>query len=91
MSRIGKKPVPLTKGVTASVSGQTISVKGPKGTRQFTATDDVTLTIDGETRRYGPGESYDIPSSVEHGVQVKAGTVAIDVFAEADRYRLKPR
>lgn len=46
MSRIGKKPVGLTAGVSASISGQTIEVKGPKGTRSFTATDDVTLTID---------------------------------------------
>ncbi|OYU38687.1 MAG: 50S ribosomal protein L6 [Pseudorhodobacter sp. PARRP1] len=46
MSRIGKKPVELVKGVSASISGQTIEVKGPKGTRSFTATDDVTLTID---------------------------------------------
>ncbi|MDG3041662.1 50S ribosomal protein L6 [Roseicyclus marinus] len=45
MSRIGKKPVELPSGVSASVSGQTIEVKGPKGTRTFTATDDVTLTI----------------------------------------------
>ncbi|MEI4471745.1 50S ribosomal protein L6 [Frigidibacter sp. MR17.14] len=43
MSRIGKKPVALPKGVTATISGQTIEVKGPKGTRSFTATDDVTL------------------------------------------------
>ena len=47
MSRIGKKPVELPSGVEASVSGQTISVKGPKGTRDFTATDDVTLKVDG--------------------------------------------
>ena len=46
MSRIGKKPVDLVKGVSATISGQTIEVKGPKGTRSFTATDDVTLTID---------------------------------------------
>ena len=45
MSRIGKKPVELPSGVEASVSGQTISVKGPKGTRTFTATDDVTLSV----------------------------------------------
>jgi large subunit ribosomal protein L6 len=49
MSRIGKKPVPLTKGVSASISGQTIEVKGPKGTLSFTATDDVTLAVEGET------------------------------------------
>jgi large subunit ribosomal protein L6 len=46
MSRIGKKPVELPAGVTASVSGQTIEVKGPKATHSFTATDDVTLTVE---------------------------------------------
>jgi large subunit ribosomal protein L6 len=46
MSRIGKRPVPLPKGVEASVSGQTVSVKGPKGSRSFTATDDVTLALE---------------------------------------------
>ncbi len=43
MSRIGKKPVAVPSGVTATISGQTISVKGPKGTLSFTATDDVTI------------------------------------------------
>ena len=43
MSRIGKKPVELPSGVSASVSGQTIEVKGPKGAQSFTATDDVVL------------------------------------------------
>lgn len=45
MSRIGKRPVELPSGVSASVSGQTVEVKGPKGTRGFTATDDVTITV----------------------------------------------
>lgn len=46
MSRIGKKPVELPKGVTAEIKGQTIEVKGPKGTRSFTATDDVDLVLE---------------------------------------------
>ncbi len=46
MSRIGKKPVDLPSGVEAKISGQTIEVKGPKGTRSFTATDDVTLAVE---------------------------------------------
>ncbi|MEY8829182.1 50S ribosomal protein L6 [Sedimentitalea sp. XS_ASV28] len=46
MSRIGKKPVELPSGVTATVSGQTIEVKGPKGARSFSATDDVTLAVE---------------------------------------------
>lgn len=54
MSRIGKKPVALVKGVSASVSGQTIEVKGPKGTRSFTAGDDVTITVDGEAVKVTP-------------------------------------
>ncbi len=32
MSRIGKKPIPLPKGVTFAVEGNTVTVKGPKGT-----------------------------------------------------------
>ena len=36
MSRIGKKPVALPSGVSAAMSGQTIEVKGPKGSRSFT-------------------------------------------------------
>ncbi|ABD53523.1 50S ribosomal protein L6 [Jannaschia sp. CCS1] len=47
MSRIGKRPVELPGGVEASVSGQTVEVKGPKGTRSFKATDDVTVSVDG--------------------------------------------
>jgi len=31
MSRIGKKPVPLPKGVTVAIAGNTVSVKGPRG------------------------------------------------------------
>ena len=41
MSRIGKKPVAIPAGVTASVEGQTVKVKGPKGELAFTLIDDV--------------------------------------------------
>lgn len=48
------------------------------------------LTIGGVTKTYGPGDSWDIPDGVEHSVTIKAGSRAIDVFAEPDRYPLKP-
>lgn len=32
MSRIGKKPIPLSKGVDVKVTGRLVTVKGPKGT-----------------------------------------------------------
>ena len=54
MSRIGKKPVALVKGVSATISGQTVEVKGPKGTRSFTAGDNVTLTIENDTIKVTP-------------------------------------
>jgi large subunit ribosomal protein L6 len=43
MSRIGKKPVPVPAGVTASVDGQKVSAKGPKGELFFVANDEVKL------------------------------------------------
>ena len=58
MSRIGKKPVEAPKGVTFTVSGQTVEAKGPRGVRRFTATDDVTITLDGAMVSVRPrGES----------------------------------
>ena len=39
MSRIGKKPVEVPKGVTVNVSGQTVSAKGPKGELKFVVND----------------------------------------------------
>ena len=46
MSRIGKRPVELPSGVTAEIKGQTVEVKGPKGARSFTASDDVSLALE---------------------------------------------
>ena len=46
MSRIGKKPIPVPSGVQANVEGQLVRVKGPKGTLQFTAPDDVSVSLE---------------------------------------------
>ena len=46
MSRIGKKPVPLPQGVTAAVSGQTVTAKGPKGELKFVVNDEVLVKFD---------------------------------------------
>ena len=50
---------------------------------------EIVFTIGGETRRYGPGDSYDIGAGVEHGARIMAGTRVIDVLAEPDRYALR--
>ena len=44
MSRIGKKPVPMPSGVSAEVEGQTLTVKGPKGSLSMALLDDLVTT-----------------------------------------------
>ncbi len=41
MSRIGKKPITIPAGVTVTLDGQTVSVKGPKGELSWTVIDDI--------------------------------------------------
>ena len=54
MSRIGKKPVALPSGVTATVDGQTVRVKGPKGELSLTLVDDVTVELGPDGISVGP-------------------------------------
>ncbi|MBD9387691.1 50S ribosomal protein L6 [Rhizobium sp. CG4] len=46
MSRIGKKPVQVPAGITATVDGQKITAKGPKGELFFVANDDIQLKLE---------------------------------------------
>jgi len=43
MSRIGKQPVPVPAGVTLTLDGQAVSVKGPKGQLSFTIPEEIEL------------------------------------------------
>ena len=46
MSRIGKKPVPLPKGVTVDINGQTVKVKGPRGELSRAINPEMKLSLD---------------------------------------------
>ena len=46
MSRIGKKPVPVPAGVTATVDGQTVTAKGPKGELTFVVNNEVLVKME---------------------------------------------
>ncbi len=46
MSRIGKKPIPVPKNVAATVDGQKVTVKGPKGQLSLTLVDDVEVKME---------------------------------------------
>ncbi|MGP9821968.1 50S ribosomal protein L6 [Salinarimonas sp. NSM] len=45
MSRVGKKPVPVPQGVTASVDGQTVKMKGTKGELAFVVPEEVSVAM----------------------------------------------
>ena len=49
MSRIGKRPVELPKGVTVSLEGQTLKVKGPKGELERTLHPEMQIAVEGNT------------------------------------------
>ena len=46
MSRIGKKPIAVPSGVTATVEGQSVTAKGPKGQLNFVVNNEVLVKLD---------------------------------------------
>ncbi len=54
MSRIGKKPIELPKGVTVNVNGRTVNVKGPKGTLNHQLHADIDVKVEGQTLLVSP-------------------------------------
>ena len=54
MSRVGKRPVTIPSGVTASVEGQTVKMKGPKGQLQFIVHDDVEVKFEDGSVKVAP-------------------------------------
>lgn len=79
MSRIGKKPIPLPKGVTATVAGREVKVKGPKGELALTLAEEVSASQAGDQIEVTPrdesararamwGMSRTLVGNMVHGV-----------------------
>ena len=67
MSRIGKAPIALPAGVSVSVAGNVVSVKGPKGELKETINPDLTVTVeDGHVRVARPTD--DREHRAQHGL-----------------------
>jgi len=49
MSRVGKSPIEIPSGVTVTVDGRTVRVKGPKGELTTEITGDIAVSVDGNT------------------------------------------
>jgi large subunit ribosomal protein L6 len=79
MSRIGKKTVPIPAGVTLTLEGQAVTVKGPKGQLSWTVVDEIEVTRDEEGLHFTPrndtqrargmwGLSRTLVANMVHGV-----------------------
>ena len=49
MSRVGRSPIAVPSGVTVTLSGASVSVKGPQGTLERTLPQGITVAQEGET------------------------------------------
>ena len=58
MSRIGKKPIPIPKGVTVKVEGNTVAVQGPKGKLDTALPDGITVQQKDGIMRRGSRERF---------------------------------
>ena len=63
MSRIGKKPVSVPEGVTASVDGQTVTAKGPKGELAFVVNDEVLVKMEDGAVKVDPRDQSKVARS----------------------------
>jgi large subunit ribosomal protein L6 len=79
MSRIGKKAIAIPDGVTLTVDGQTVSVKGPKGQLSWTVVEEIQLKQEGGELSFTPrdessraramwGLSRTLVANMVHGV-----------------------
>lgn len=104
MSRIGKKPVPVTKGVTVTIDGNTVKVKGPRGELSRTlpadmkvalANDEVTVTRPSDESRHKAlhGLSRTLVANMVEGVskgfQKQLDIVGVGYKAETRPYGLQ--
>ncbi|MDP3697426.1 MAG: 50S ribosomal protein L6 [Candidatus Taylorbacteria bacterium] len=48
MSKIGKKPIPIPKGVEVKINGNSVSVKGPKGELKKHFDDSILISLDND-------------------------------------------
>ena len=58
MSRIGKKPITVPEGVTATLDGQTVTAKGPKGELQFVVNESVLVNMEDGVVTVNPKDGY---------------------------------
>jgi large subunit ribosomal protein L6 len=67
MSRIGKKPIAIPAGVTVTVSGSQVDVKGPKGSLSLALIDGITAAVEEDNLVFSRADESR-PSRANHGL-----------------------
>jgi len=97
MSRIGKKPIPLPKGVSYTVEGNTVVVKGPRGTvsthmpagvKLETKDSNLVITRDGDSKAAVHGLVRALVNNSVEGV-TKGWTKDLDIVGIGYRAEMK--
>jgi len=81
MSRIGKKPVAVPAGVVASLDGQIVKAKGPKGELRFTVPDLIAVSMDNGAVKVDPRDESK-PARAQWGM---SRTMVSNIFTGVTR------
>lgn len=99
-SRIGKRPIVIPQGVTATVKGAHVAIKGPKGESEKSFSDKVSITLENDTilvhvlktaALEGPrlqGLTWALIKNMVHGVS-KGYALSLDLVGVGYRAELK--
>ncbi|MBW3564334.1 MAG: 50S ribosomal protein L6 [Acidobacteria bacterium] len=87
MSRVGRKEIPLPKGVEVKVNGQTAVVKGPKGQLETPIADGIEMAVEGNVVRLSRGND-ERQSRALHGLTRALLANSVQGVAEGFRKEL---
>ena len=80
MSRIGKSPIAVPDGVTVTIDGSSIKVKGPKGELEQTIDPEIGVELNDNVLTFTrPSDHKDHRS--KHGLYLKYAATAVGVLA----------
>lgn len=79
MSRLGKSPIPLPKGVELKVTGDEIHAKGPKGTLTYPLVKGISLNIEGDKVVVVKDENVEMPKPTHGRYRAQVNNMVIGV------------
>jgi large subunit ribosomal protein L6 len=79
MSKLGKTPIPVPKGVEIKTDGTTIHVKGPKGTLSYPLSKGISIKIEDDKAVVLRDKDIDMPATTHGLVRAMLGNMIVGV------------